>query len=345
MLYNPSMVTLARESRGMTMSELAKQAGVTPSLISKIESDQREMSEETAKSVADSLGYPIDILRWKDPIYGFGSSSFYHRRQQSLPQKSLRKIQAFVNFQRIRAKRLADALDLDLPFTIPAMSVEDYESPEEIARALRAAWRIPLGPVSNLTEWIEAAGGFIVLHEFESAKINAISVWAPGESPFFVLNKLLPACNLRFSLAHELGHLVMHGVPEPGMEEEADRFAAEFLMPAAEIKSQLRGMNLRLAARLKPVWRTSMGALIRRARDLEVITDRQHTSLRVQISQNGWTKMEPVRISYDEPNLIPEIIRVHQRDHGYSKSDLADMVGLNLSEWYDLYEPKGLRAI
>ncbi|MGC4975427.1 ImmA/IrrE family metallo-endopeptidase [Streptomyces sp. DT199] len=339
------MVTLARESRGMTMSELAARAGVTASLISKVELGQREMSEETAKSVAASLDYPVEILTWKEPIYGFGSSSFYHRKQQSLPQKSLRQIQAFVNFQRIRAKRLSSALDLDFSFTIPSLSVDDYGSPEEIARAVRAAWRMPIGPVSNLIEWIEAAGGFVVTHEFSSAKINAISVWPPGESPFFVLNTLLPACNLRFSLAHELGHLVMHDVPEPGQEEEADRFAAEFLMPAAEIKSELRGMNLRLAARLKPVWRTSMGALIRRARDLETITDRQHTSLRVQLSQNGWTKQEPVSTPHEKPGLIPEIVRVHHQDHGYSIADLADLAGLYTSEWLDLYEPGGLRSV
>ncbi len=345
MLYNPAMVTLARESRGMTMGELATKVGVTSSLISKIEQGAREMSEERAKSIASSLDYPVDVLTWREPVYGFGSSSFYHRKQQSLPQKTLKQIQAFVNFHRIRAKRLSAALDLDFAFTIPSLAVDDYGSPEEIARAVRAAWRMPLGPVQNLTEWIEAAGGVVVPREFSSAKINAISVWPPGESPFFVLNTLLPACNLRFSLAHELGHLVMHEVPEPGQEEEADRFAAEFLMPAREIKPQLRGMNLTLAARLKPVWRTSMGAIIRRARDLEVITDRQHTSLRVQLSQKGWSKDEPVQIPHEQPSLIPEIIRVHHSEHGYSSSDLADMVGLYMSEWLDLYEPRGLRAV
>jgi len=214
---------------------------------------------------------------------------------------------------------------------------------------LGAEVRTPVGDpahaVQNLTEWIEAAGGIVVTKEFSSAKINAISVWPPGESPFFVLNTLLPACNLRFSLAHELGHLVMHDVPEPEQEEEADRFAAEFLMPSREIKSQLRGMNLTLAARLKPVWRTSMGALIRRARDLEVITDRQHTSLRVQLSQKGWTKDEPVQIPYEKPALVDEIIRVHHIDHAYSSSDLADMVGLCAPEWFELYESRGLRAV
>ncbi|NWF31214.1 ImmA/IrrE family metallo-endopeptidase [Streptomyces sp. PKU-EA00015] len=339
------MVTLARESRGMTMGELASRAGVTASLISKVELGQRDMSEETAKSVAASLDYPVDVFTWKEPVYGFGSSSFYHRKQQSLPQKKLRQIQAFVNFQRIRTKRLSAALDLDFSFTIPSLSVDDYGSPEEIARAVRAAWRVPIGPIQNLTEWIEAAGGFVVAQEFDTAKINAISVWPPGEHPFFVVNTLLPACNLRFSLAHELGHLVMHDVPEPGQEQEADRFAAEFLMPAVEIKPQLRAMNLRLAARLKPVWRTSMGALIRRARDLEVISDRQHTSLRVQLSQNGWTKQEPVSIPHEAPSLIPEIVRVHHVEHGYSASDLADMVGLHTPEWLETYEPRGLRAV
>src|SRR5690349_14308122 len=104
MQFNRAMLTLARESRGLTMSELADRSGVAVSTVSKIESGQREPSPEMVVSLSGALGYPEDFFRWQDQVYGFGSSSFYHRKQQSLPQKALRKIQAVVNLQRMRAR-------------------------------------------------------------------------------------------------------------------------------------------------------------------------------------------------------------------------------------------------
>ena len=76
----------------------------------------------------------------------------------------------------------------------------------------------------------------------------------------------------------------MHRIPTPTMEEEADRFAAEFLMPASDIKSDLKEMTIEKAAYLKPFWRASMQSLIYRAKTLKVITAGQENYLNRQMS-------------------------------------------------------------
>jgi Zn-dependent peptidase ImmA (M78 family) len=327
------------------MSELANLSEVAVSTVSKIESGQREPSPEVITSLAGTLDYPEDFFEWRDQVYGFGSSSFYHRKQQSLPQKTLRKIQAVVNLQRMRARRLSSGLDLNFPLSLPEMPVEKYGNVEEVARALRATWRIPFGPIQNLIEWLEAAGCIVIFYDFGTHKISAISVWAPGDQPIFIVNSAMPPCHQRFSMAHELGHLVMHNEPDPVMENEADRFAAELLMPASEMRQQLRGFNLALAARLKPVWRVSMSALIKRALDLGVITERQRTSLHVQMSQKGWNKSEPVQIAAEDPTLLMEMIRIHRQDFEYNPQDLANLLGMQPDEWSQEYSPRRLRPV
>ena len=129
------------------------------------------------------------------------------------------------------------------------------------------------------------------------------------------------------------------------MEDEADRFASELLMPEADMRSQLRNFNLQLAARLKPLWRVSMSALITRAWQLDIVTDRQRTSLHVQMSQKGWNRIEPVQIPAEEPSLLNSMIGIHRNDHDYLPDDLADLVGMSSREWVETYEPRRLRSV
>jgi Zn-dependent peptidase ImmA (M78 family) len=49
---------------------------------------------------------------------------------------------------------------------------------------------------------------------------------------------------LRWTLVHEIGHILMHRFPTDNMEREADEFAAEFLLPAKDVKPQLYDLTL-----------------------------------------------------------------------------------------------------
>ena len=80
-----------------------------------------------------------------------------------------------------------------------------------------------------------------------------------------MLNRNHPADRMRFTLAHELGHIVMHRFPTINMEREADEFAACLLVPTNDIKTYFfaaRKVDLRLLAALKPEWRVSMASLL-----------------------------------------------------------------------------------
>lgn len=333
---NPQMLTLLRESRGYSGATLAKLSGIPQPTLSKIENGLATVDDERLQQIADALGYPVAAFNWTDPIYGFGSAAFYHRKQQTLPQTTLRKIQAQVNLTRMRLDKLLQSIDIGREYELPVLEIEQYGGPEEIARAVRAFWRLPMGPIQNMMTTLELAGIIVVRSNLESPKIAAISLDNVGTYPALViLNQGLPADRERFSLAHELGHLVMHSTltTSDEAEAEADKFAAEFLMPAAEIRTALKNMTLQRAAQLKLVWRVAMSAIIRRARDLGVIDDSRYKSLIVSMSQKGWRKAEPVDIEHDHPSVLEALLRVHLEDHGYSVEELASVVALDPQEF------------
>jgi Zn-dependent peptidase ImmA (M78 family) len=342
------MITVARESRGLTQSQLASRAAIPQGTLSKAENGFVELPVERLTAIAEVLDYPPELFDWPDPVYGFGSSSFHHRKQHSLGQTTLKGVQANLNLLVGRLRRLSEGIDIAAPYKMPVLDIEEHDSPEEIARVVRATWMLPMGPVHNVIDVIEAAGGLVVRRDLGSPRINAISIRPPGARPTFVLNEGFSADKERFTLVHELGHLVMHELPRPEAEREADRFAAEFLMPAREIRPSLVNIDLAKAASLKRHWKTAMTALIRRARDLDVITERRYTSLMVQVSQRGYTKKEPVDVPAEEPTVVDSIVRIHLGKHGYTTAQLAEMVCLNLSEFLAEFDPPrhgGLRLV
>ena len=139
---------------------------------------------------------------------------------------------------------------------------------------------MPRGPISNLVEIIKTAGGIVNLVRFGTHLLDGLSFRGEGLPPLFFMNKDVPGDRFRFSLAHGVGHMVMHAVPDEDakMEDEAHRFAAAFLMPATDIKPYLVGAKISTLGRVKAYWKVSIKALIKRAYELKLVTSCRSTA-------------------------------------------------------------------
>ena len=325
MTVNPTMVTLARDARGLSQAALAELANISQGYLSKVENGILDLSEEMADRIAKALRVPTSFFSLTEHVSGPGIGCHYRRRQVVAVTK-LRELQARMNIARIRYERLLRGVEIDNPNEFVRMDIDDYdESPEDIAGLLRRMWHLPFGPVENVTATIEAAGGMVVKESFGTDKVDEMSQWLKGHLPFFFLNAETPSDRYRWSLAHGLGHVVMHAVPGPEkkMEEEANRFAGEFLTPAAEIGPDLESLTMPKLAQLKLRWKVSMQALVMRAYQLGTISDRQRRSFFTRLSQAGYRKQEPYPLSDEEPMMLDRLIEFHRATYGYSSRELA----------------------
>lgn len=125
-----------------------------------------------------------------------------------------------INVLRIGISRLLRNVE-ELPVQFERMDVDEYKSPEEIARLVRAAWQVPYGPIRNLVAVVEAAGGIVVQCSFGTRQLDAVSQWPRGMAPLFFVNTDNPVDRWRYTLAHEVGHIIMHRIPTSSAEEEA----------------------------------------------------------------------------------------------------------------------------
>lgn len=343
--FNPDMLILARELRDMTQKEVARAAGLSQGFVSQVEAGTKEVSADAASRLAGATRLPTSFFYQDEHNIGFGISMVYYRKRASALVGHLRRLQAEVNVRRIHLKRLLRDVNFAAPRTFEFLDIDEHGgSPEDVAVRLRATWMIPIGPIRNLVSVIENAGGVVFKFPFGTTDIDAMSQWPDDAPPMFFLNADAPADRVRFSLAHELGHVVMHKVATEDIESEADRFASEFLMPKRDIGSQLVGMDLSRAAALKPLWRVSMAALIRRARDLRKITEQQYRGLFIRLGQLGYRKREPNPIAAEEPTIVARLLEVYFRESGLNVEQLSDMLCWPKEEFIPRYLPaQGLR--
>jgi Zn-dependent peptidase ImmA (M78 family)/DNA-binding XRE family transcriptional regulator len=329
---NRQMLVLARESRGLTQQELAQAITVKQGYISKIEGGLLNVSDEYLVKIAEVLEYPKEFFFQPDEVRGVGSACNYHRKRESLTLRNWHKITARLNILRLHISKLLRGVDTEHENDFYYLDSDEYK-PEQVARLIRKYWKIPSGPIANLIAEIENAGAVVYLLPFGTDKLDAISQSVPGMPPLFLVNSEIPGDRCRFTLAHELGHIIMHNnAHNENMEAEADRFAAEFLMPAKDIADDLASINITKAANLKPYWKVSIASLIRRAKDLKKINADQYVNLFKQLSYYGYRKNEPVKIPLEQPTVLKDTIQVYLSDYGYDIAALAKFLNLYENE-------------
>ncbi|WP_280274099.1 helix-turn-helix domain-containing protein [Nocardia wallacei] len=327
---SPRMVTLVREAKGWSQADLANASGVTQGFVSKVENGLTELTAERLAAFAEALDCPTSLLTNHEAQQGIEVSCMFHRRRQSrITVGTAKKIEAVSHLTRITVDALLEEAEVDrgAETILERMDIDDFDGDAaHIARLLRAGWRIPSGPIGNLHALLDGIGIVIVIRTLDSAAQDAFSTWPRGKTPLMVVRAGLPPDRERFSICHELGHIVMHVLPNPEQEKQADLFAAEFLMPADDIRPQLLNLTTRDFPRLmdlKAQWKVSIAALIQRAKTLDLISDRQFREFRIKLSKLGWNTVEPIDLPVEQSVLLDGVIETHRTRYGRNDADLA----------------------
>ena len=329
--FNADLLRVARQARGMSQTELSRQSGVSQANLSKLENGLIGPTEDVLDRLTGTLHFPQSFFFAPDRMLGLPMSVHpMYRKKASVGQRSLDKLEAELNIRLFHIRRLLKSAEFEPELELPQFDIDEFGGdPEKIAELVRRTWLIPSGPLKNLVTWVERAGCLVVHCDFDRLSVDGVTVRAPSMPPCIFLNRNAPADRQRFSLAHELGHIVMHQVPSPTMEEEANSFASALLMPARDIRPYLSGrLTIQKLAALKPVWRVSMQALLVRARSLGAITSNQNQYLWRQISSLGYRRAEPQELEFpaEEPQVLPELIRMHVEELGYRIDDLCSVL-------------------
>lgn len=320
-LFDGSRLTLARHLAGLRKSELAGLVDKSATAVAAWESGAKRPGAATVAQLALSLSVDPGFFAVRPDDIAALSTTPHFRSLRSTSQ--LARDQAFAYGQlavdiAMSLERHVEFPDLDVPSFPVTVGPVDNDGPERAAQALRDRWEIGPGRVGHLVRLLEHRGVLVVFSPPQTAAVDAYS-FDSRLRPVVVLNPIKrDYYRQRFDVAHELGHLIMHGDAEPGgriVEEQAHRFASELLLPAAEIRDLLpatMGGNVWVSlAKLKEQWGVSMQALLYRARRLGRLGDVSYRNAMATISARGWRRDEPGLVAViEQPSLLPKAVEL-----------------------------------
>ncbi|MGW0603122.1 helix-turn-helix domain-containing protein [Streptomyces sp. NPDC002640] len=319
-----------RDLLGLTGADLHRLTKISQSWISQVETGVREPAEDRLRVIADATDTPM---------------SFFYARPSSVPLDSLR-FRKMATASRTVTRRISTFYGEGFRVTEEITGRAQYPAPplpcaseaalsdddiEELAAQTRVALRLAADkPIPHLTRALERAGiavAPIVLPDPTGDSVSptnkhfGVSYWAGiGETALIAYFPGPQGDRDRFTLAHELGHLVLHTFrPQAADPEgEANRFAGAFLVPYERAQEELTDrLTLEGFARRKQAWGVSIQALILRGAAVGNIGESRKRSLYVQLTQRGWRKAEPVTVGQEDPLLLWSLLQRQYGDKPY----------------------------
>ena len=337
---NSRMIVLAREARSLNQHALAGRINISATNLSKIERGDIGISEEMVRAIAGTTGFPVHFFHQAG---GIVPEHLAYRKRNTVAQRLLSPINAKANILRRHVQFFTTALQITPP-PLPSIDVNATVDAAAAAVTVRKDLVLGPGPVENITHLLEALYLPVICFDFGTERVDSRSLFTDGHHPVIFLNSRLLGDRQRFSLAYELGQLVMHCagfVPlERDIGREANHFAAEFLMPRETIMKDFEnGVTLPLLGELKKKWKVSMIALLYRADDLGCITPNQKRYLLQQFNQLQIRRREPIEldITVELPALMKKWIADYRLKTGLGLPEMAALLCLNIDEFLDLY--------
>lgn len=306
-----SRMAVARHILGKTTAELAVLLGVGADTYRRMESGHVNLAKYL-DAIADALSVSKDYLL-KGPIELVPAGALSYRRKVALKSPQARHIQGMASLTAEFTSLIEEYVNLPT-VSVPSVPLSSQEEIEELVADLRRKLQMSDAPLRNAVALVESMGVLVFWVEADR-EFDGVSFWRAGR-PYILLNKhQLDGYRTRFTVLHELCHLICHRTSEDvdrheeerkRLDREADLFASAFLLPASSFARRFpRFGSLYDILDDRSYWKASCAAMIRRARQLNLIDEDRYRRLNVSISAKGWRR--------GEPNAAPpETSRIHQ---------------------------------
>lgn len=340
----------ARLFRGKTLTELSVITGISKQSLSLYENNHNKPDYEKSGIIASALRFPYEFFLQEDECKTTTEVTYF--RSLASATKMSRTTQSLkLEFVAKMYEVLLEYIDfpvLNLPnvdFTGNDNEFDDVENEkmvfeiEQIASSVREHWGLGDAPIQNLQLILEKNGIIVTGFDTNEDKIDAFSqrtILNNGEVFFICVDQgSKPEGRIRFDMAHELGHIILHPWSESlelvtkeefkMRERQANIFASAFLLPRNSFGNDVQAYptDLKYYQWLKKKWKSSIQSMAYRSNQLGIVSDNQFQYMMRQISKNGWRQKEPDDIPfYLNENIFQGAIDLLIEKHILSPSSL-----------------------
>lgn len=347
--FVPGRLTMAREARALRQTELADLIDKSPATVSKYESAVNPQRPDPAILPRLAEVLQVDMGWFFKPLVERTDTAVFYRSLVGELELMRNKARARLGFVEVIEETLSQYVDLPEVDVPDLLDGRDYrtlrrEDFDFYAASLRDHWELGDGPIEDLLLVIENAGIVVAEDEIGSVKLDGVSWWslASGRPYMLVAQDKNVAVRRRLDAAHEMAHIVLHRHVSPEdlkrdfrlIEEQAMAFAGAFLLPAETFGDDVYSHSLEALVALKPKWKVSVGAMIKRLAHLGAISEHYERRLWQYYSYRKWRTREPLDdvIPVEQPQNLRSSIEMLLQDNIVSRRELLREMGLSAED-------------
>ena len=336
---------LARSAAGLSLRDLEEKIGnrVTAQAIGKYERNESMPSSGVLIALADALGVSVDYLVGDQEMMleevEFRKKTITSKREESqVEAKTLHLLERYLMVEELLHLR---SVEWHSPREAPYPVMRDVFEADRAARSLRDHWGLGHDPIPNLVELLEEQG--IKILAVDLTNIDGLTARVrrtqKSDVPVIVVNRKEWGERQRFTLAHELGHLVMDVSAKLDEEKAAHRFAGAFLMPAgalwAKIGKHRTSIGWDELFELKQIFGASVQAVTYRCKDLGIFNVSLFRRLFDEFTRRGWRTppyKEPYAKEGEKPKRFERLTFRALAEGAISEPKAAELLGVSVRE-------------
>lgn len=323
--FNGERLKIARMWRNLSATQLADLTGFSRQTISMLENGKLMNPEfATVQKLSEKLEFPVTFFLEETKI-NLNESTTYFRSLLTTNKKYRVEQEEKIKFIAIVYNMLSEYLEFE---KVNLPQIPTNATPQEAANILREYWGLGNRPIENIVYLVESNGLIVTDFETATGDVDAFSHKITSDDMETYLigyskNKRT-AARIHFDVAHEIGHILLHNWREDlecidkeefkEIELQAHAFASAFLLPEDEFRKDVSpyATNLAYYTELKKTWKVSIAAMIRRAKDLDIITADDYSRLMRNMQKQGIRKIEPLddELVTAEPSLLRQAIKI-----------------------------------
>lgn len=337
-ILDNELLRLARNYTGLNQKDFAQKMSISQSLVSKIEKSLKPLSEDVISLLKIEFGENFFYQKFKEP-----QLKVYYRASATIAKKYTDLFEA--RLQIISNNIVALLERIDIPDNrIPVKDLEEYgNDPEHLANEVRDFFQLGRRPIDDLIKLLERNGVIVYFFDYDfisaqNKNFDGVSFYVNGV-PVILINDKIQNARKVFTLAHELGHLIMHNhndifIPKDrDIEKEANLFASEFLAPKASLRGEFSRLTLPKLFELKAYWKISVGALLYKAKETVLTMDQYRRWITIMAP---YRTKEPNDFSINPPTLIKKMFDIFEDTLEEDENFYAE-IGLSKKIFEEIY--------
>ena len=321
--------------RGLSLEALAQQMGgaVTKQALSKYEQGKANPTPVTLTKLATALGVKsADLFRQPE----FAVEFIAYRKRARLGKREQEQVESQVREAIHQRVRLQQIIGQGATQAIPvqAFPVATLDDTERAAERLRQHWNLGVDPIANLIGVLEDHAVHVVELDSDNDFDGVAAIARAGEQVLaatVVTRRGIAGERQRLSLAHEVGHVVLNPAATLDAEQAAFRFGAALLAPAQTVRQRVGNrrafIQLPELVLLKQFFGMSVQALLRRLRDLGIITEAYYKQWCIEMSRSDMRRREPAELPAEQSEWVRRNVMRAVSEELLSAEDAAHLLG------------------